>query len=208
MKFKFLIVSFFISLILPLQLISGNLFAKNLFNRMKPENWVYVINNKSIEPSSVFKFENGILKVSNAASGYIRTKKLYRNFTLTVEWRWTVEEANSGVLIHIQQKDSIWPVCYQVQQKAKAAGDIICMNGLWAKECNDKVKFTVPKQNASNEKPVGEWNQMIVKCKNGTLEVFINGELQNKVTGLTVNKGYIGFQAEGKPLEFRNLVIR
>mgnify|MGYP003608486347 FL=1 len=125
-----------------------------------------------------------------------------------MEWRWTKVAANSGVLIHIQPNDTVWPKCFQVQQKADAAGDIICMNGLWANECTDKVKFTVPKMKPSNEKPLGEWNTMKIISKNGTLEVYINGELQNKITGMTAKKGFIGFQAEGKPMEFRNLKIQ
>jgi len=38
--------------------------------------------------------------------------------------------------------------------------------------------------------------------------VFINGILQNNITELTVSNGFIGFQNEGKPLEFRNLTIK
>ena len=152
--------------------------------------------------------DSGVLKISDASAGYLRTKKTYKNFTLTVEWRWTKVAANSGVLIHIQPNDTVWPKCFQVQQKAEAAGDIICMNGLWANECADKVKFTVPKMNPSNEKPLGEWNAMKIISKNGTLEVYINGELQNKITGMTAKKGFIGFQAEGKPMEFRSLKIK
>lgn len=208
MKRKIPVSILILSILCVLLVNSQTLFSKNLFNNTSSKNWVYIINNKSIEPSTLFKFDEGVLKVSNVSSGYIRTKKTYKNFTLSVDWRWTVEAANSGVLIHVQAKDSIWPVCYQVQQKAGAAGDIICMNGLWAKECNDKVKFTVPKMKTSNEKGLGEWNNMIVKSKNGTLEVYINGELQNKVSELTEIKGYIGFQAEGKPIEFKNLTIK
>lgn len=115
---------------------------------------------------------------------------------------------NSGVLLHIQKNDSVWPKCYQVQQKANAAGDIICMNGLWATECTDKVKFTIPKMQTSNEKPAGEWNSMEVLSNNGTLTVYINGVLQNKVTGLTKSKGFIGFQAEGRELELRQMEIK
>ena len=129
------------------------------------------------------------------------------NYELNVEWRWTKKLGNSGVLVHIQQKDSIWPVCYQVQQKADAAGDIICMNGLWAKECTDSVKFTVKKMLPSNEKPLGEWNSMRIICKRNTLKVYVNGILQSNLTGLTAKKGFIGFQNEGTPLEFRKLTI-
>lgn len=178
------------------------------FTNSDTSNWVYVINNKTLEPTALFAMDNGVLKISDVSAGYLRTKKAYKNFTLTVEWRWTKVAANSGVLIHIQPNDTVWPKCFQVQQKADAAGDIICMNGLWANECTDKVKFTVPKMKPSNEKPLGEWNTMKIISKNGTLEVYINGELQNKITGMTAKKGFIGFQAEGKPMEFRNLKIQ
>lgn len=178
------------------------------FTRTDALNWVYILKDKSIDASHVFKMENGVLLISGESSGYLRTKKTYSNYEINLEWRWTKTLGNSGVLIHIQQKDTVWPACYQVQQKADAAGDIICMNGLWAKECTDSVKFTVKKMNPSNEKPIGEWNSMQVICKGNTLKVFVNGLLQNYLTGLTADNGFIGFQNEGKPLEFRNLSIK
>lgn len=188
---------------------STGLFSQNhksLFTQ-KPAIWEIVTADKTKSPNPIFDIQNGILKVANGMVGYIRTKKAYSNYTLELQWRWTKKAGNSGVLIHIQPKDTIWPVCFQVQQKANAAGDIICMNGLNANECTDKVKFTIPKITDSNEKQIGEWNSMKVICKNGTLEVFINGTLQNKATGLTAKKGFIGFQAEGTEMEFRNLYI-
>jgi hypothetical protein len=171
-------------------------------------NWFYILNDKSLNPTDVFKMNDGLLQISGASSGYLRTKKKYSNFTLNVEWRWTKVLANSGVLVHIQPKDTIWPACYQVQQKADAAGDIICMNGLWAKECTDSVKFTVKKMQTSNEKPLGEWNLMKIVSKNKSLKVWVNGVLQNNISGLTASSGFIGFQNEGKPIEFRNLSIQ
>ncbi|MFT3752326.1 MAG: DUF1080 domain-containing protein [Paludibacter sp.] len=171
-------------------------------------NWIYVLNDKKLNPADVFNMKDGVLSVSGESSGYLRTKKSYRNFTLTLDWRWTKVLANSGVLVHIQSRDTVWPACYQVQQKANAAGDIICMNGLWAKECTDSVKFTVKKLETSNEKPLGEWNSMKIVSKDKTLKVWVNGILQNNITGLTASKGFIGFQNEGKPIEFRNLTIK
>lgn len=170
--------------------------------------WVYVIKDKISSPAALFLFENDVLKISDISAGYLRTPVKYKNFTLETDWRWTKVKANSGVLVHIQPTDTVWPTCYQVQQKADAAGDIICMNGLKANECTDKVKFTVPKMKPSNEKPLGEWNHLKIISKNGTLTVYVNGELQNKITGLSVKDGYIGFQAEGKPMEFKNLIIK
>jgi len=182
---------------------------KNSFFAQKDaQNWMCILNDKSLNPGDVFRMKDGLLQISGASSGYLRTKKSYSNFELNVEWRWTKVLGNSGVLVHIQAKDTIWPVCYQVQQRADAAGDIICMNGLWAKECTDSVKFTVKKLQTSNEKPLGEWNTIKIISKNKTIKVWVNGVLQNSITGLTVSKGFIGFQNEGKPLEFRNLQIK
>jgi hypothetical protein len=180
---------------------------QSLFSESDATNWIYILKDKTLNTADVFKMKDGVLEITGASSGYLRTKKVYENYDINLEWRWTKTLGNSGVLVHIQPKDTVWPACYQVQQKADAAGDIICMNGLWAKECTDSVKFTIKKLNPSNEKPLGEWNSMQIICKNKTLKVIVNGVLQNNVTGLTVRKGFIGFQNEGKPLEFRNLSI-
>ncbi|MDP4238605.1 MAG: DUF1080 domain-containing protein [Bacteroidota bacterium] len=177
------------------------------FTKQDASNWVYVLKDKNVDPSDVFRMRDGTLQITGVSTGYLRTRKSYSNYELSTEWRWTETLANSGVLVHIQPNDVVWPVCYQVQQKAGDAGDIICMNGLWAKECTDSVKFTVKKMQSSNEKPLGEWNSMKVICNGKTLKVFINGILQNNITGLTASSGFIGFQNEGKPIEFRKLLI-
>jgi len=180
----------------------------SFFTKQDTSNWVYVLNDKKVKASDVFIMDNGLLQITGISSGYLRTKKNYSDYELNVEWRWTKILGNSGVLIHIQPNDTVWPACYQAQQKAGDAGDIICMNGLWAKECTDRVKFTVKKLQPSNEKPLREWNSMKVICNGKTLRVYVNGVLQNNLTELTASNGFIGFQNEGKPLEFRNLSIK
>lgn len=204
-SFLFLFVSTSIFALKPVVRTDGH---RSYFYKPDVNNWVYILKDKKIDVSNVFKMGMGVLKISGESSGYLRTKAEYKNYELRMEYRWTKVLANSGVLVHIQPKDTVWPVCYQVQQKADAAGDIICMNGLWAKECKDSIKFTVPKMNPSNEKPLGEWNSIRIVCQGNTIKVYVNDLLQNYVTGLTVNKGFIGFQNEGKPLEFRDMFIR
>jgi hypothetical protein len=181
---------------------------KIYFTEKEYKNWEIITNNKNTPVKKLFQFDDRVLHVTNASLGYIRTKKVYADYTLEVDWRWTQTLANSGILVHIQKNDTVWPKCYQIQQKAGFAGDIICMNGLWVNECTDTVKFTIPKFQSSNEKPLGEWNHVKIISKKSTLTVYVNGLLQNKVTGLTVGKGFIGFQAEGNPLEFKNLKIK
>lgn len=191
-------------------LTSTSLFAgkKIDFKEADANRWVYVLKNKDVPANELFKFKGNSLIVTDVTAGYIRTQKKYKNFTLDVDWKFLKDKSNSGVLVHILPNDTVWPTCYQAQLKAYSAGDIICMNGLKATECTNNENGTVVKMNVSNEQPTGAWNHIKVISKDGTLTVYINGELQNKITGMSVKKGYIGFQAEGKPMEFKDLVIK
>jgi hypothetical protein len=60
---------------------------------------------------------------------------------------------------------------------------------------------------ASSEKAVGEWNTMEVVCRGNTIEVYVNGVLQNKGTNVSVSRGSICLQSEGKDIEFRNVTL-
>jgi hypothetical protein len=75
------------------------------------------------------------------------------------------------------------------------------------KEKTDKTKASVEKLAPSSEKPTGEWNTMVVKCEDNTIEVHVNGILQNKGTNINLSKGSICLQSEGKDVEFRNVYL-
>ncbi len=186
------------------------LFAVNILissiNFKSSKDWKIIQKESSKLPLAEFK--NNQLFINNGTSGYVRTSQKVSEFDLSVEWKWVNKLGNSGVLIHIQDVDAVWPACFQSQLKADAAGDIICMNGVNAIECQDTLKFTIPKIRISNELGLGEWNHMRILCKNKIMEVFVNGVLQNKITGMTVNQGYIGFQAEGQAVIFRKLKLK
>jgi hypothetical protein len=57
---------------------------------------------------------------------------------------------------------------------------------------------------ANSEKPLGEWNTCDIVCRGSSIEVTINGVLQNKVTQCQPAAGKIGIQLEGTPFELRN----
>ena len=63
------------------------------------------------------------------------------------------------------------------------------------------------KFNESNEKPVGEWNRLEVTCEGNTIEIMVNGLLQNRGTEASVSEGNICLQSEGKDIEFRNVLL-
>ncbi|MBK7712883.1 MAG: DUF1080 domain-containing protein [Bacteroidales bacterium] len=178
-----------------------------LFNGKDLENWVFYLKNKSVDPSSVFSVQNGVIHISGNPFGYMRTKESYSDYSLHVEWRWPSEATNSGVFVHGQKPDSIWLRCVECQLMAGNAGDFVCMNGADMNERSDKSTPIVRKMAASAEKAAGEWNTMEVICSGNTIEVHVNGVLMNKGTNVTVNQGSICLQSEGKDIEFRNIYL-
>jgi hypothetical protein len=164
---------------------------------------------KNIPAEMSYKIHDGILYFYGGQVGYFKTKEVYSNYKLHAEWRWPEqnENGNSGVLIHSQKPDTVWPRCIQVQFKKDNAGDLIAMNGAVLKESIGKPKETALKLNPSSEKQEGEWNSCDVTCSGDSIAVFINGLFQNKGTQCNYKEGTIGFQLEGKPIEFRNIFL-
>lgn len=178
-----------------------------LFNGKDLTNWSFKLKDDAVDPATVFTVQNGVIHISGNPFGYMRTKEVYSDYKLHVEYRYPVEASNSGVFIHGQRPDSIWFRCIECQLKAGSAGDFVCMNGSDMKERTDKTNRMVKKMKESSEKPVGEWNIIEVICKSNTIEVFVNGVLQNKGTDLNISKGFICLQSEGKDVEFKNVFL-
>jgi hypothetical protein len=178
-----------------------------LFNGRDLSNWAFQLRDPSVDPSLVFLVQNQTIHITGEPFGYMRTKDSFSDYQLHVEWRWPSEATNSGIFIHAQLPDTIWPKSIECQLQAGNAGDFICMNGSDMNERTDKSRRSVKKMAASSEKPAGEWNTMEIVCKTNTIEVFVNGVLQNKATGVSVGKGHICLQSEGKDVEFRNVFL-
>jgi hypothetical protein len=58
-----------------------------------------------------------------------------------------------------------------------------------------------------SEKPVGEWNTMVIETRGKTLKVWVNGDLVNDGFNASVDHGKIAVQAEGSEVEFRKIEI-
>ena len=63
--------------------------------------------------------------------------KAYSNYVVTVEWRFVKiapKADNTGVLVHMQLPDKVWPMCIQNQGKSGRQGDLFVMAGAECKE--------------------------------------------------------------------------
>ncbi len=185
-----------------------------LFNGKNLEGWTIYVEDESVNPNEYFYVNEGMIETVGTPIGYARTNKEFENYKLHVEWRYPEEPTNSGVFVHVKGEDMIWISHYQGQLKHENAGDFI-VHGVNNSATIDGKKYTsteedkplIAKRHDSNEKPAGEWNTYEIICKGDTIELYVNGLLQNVATDCSVTKGKIGLQAEGSKIQFRNLWV-
>ena len=185
-----------------------------LFNGKNLDGWIIFVNDSIISPKDFFYVKDGMIETVGVPVGYLRTVKEYSDYKLHVEWRYPEEPVNSGVFLHANGPDLIWPGHYQAQLKHENAGDFIVHGIGMSATLHDTIytssaekKPLIPKINPTNENPAGEWNSYDIVCKGSTIELYVNGVLQNTATNCSVTKGGIGLQAEGCKIQFRNLWV-
>jgi len=187
---------------------------QSLFNGKNLKGWTIFVGDNSIQRENFFYVKDGVIETTGVPNGYMRTQKEFANYRLHVEWRYPEKEVNSGIMLHVTGPDKIWVSHYQANLKHLSVGDFV-VHGVGQKATiggkeyvsSDKDKPAVPKLNPSNEKPAGEWNTYDIVCKGNTIEVTVNGLLQNTATNCSTTKGAIALQAEGCKIQFRNLWI-
>jgi hypothetical protein len=58
-----------------------------------------------------------------------------------------------------------------------------------------------------SEKPLGEWNTMVIEARANKLTVWVNGDLVNNGFDASADSGKIAIQAEGTEVEFRRVEL-
>jgi hypothetical protein len=163
------------------------------------------------DPLQTWSVTNGVIHCNGAAVGYLRTQQGYRDYVVTVEWRFrkvTPKANNTGVLVHMQLPDQVWPPCVQNQGKSGRQGDLFVMAGAECKEhLGQNANTPVALRGGPNEKAVGEWNTNVTVCADNNVQAVINGKLLNEITGCTVTNGFIGIQSEGADFEIRKMFL-
>jgi hypothetical protein len=57
----------------------------------------------------------------------------------------------------------------------------------------------------NSEKPLGEWNSLVIEAVGRSIKVWVNGDLVNEGSDATADHGQIAVQSEGSEIEFRKL---
>jgi hypothetical protein len=158
--------------------------------------------------------------------GYIWTKKSYDNFELSLSYKLS-ESANSGVFFRTD-KDNAVQGGFEIQlmddkgfQKSHGKTGGKHLNGAF---------YDAQAASSDPAKPVGQWNQLTLKCDGPTIQISINGVLVNDVNvdqwgtarrnpDGSANKfktalkdlprsGRIGFQNHGQVVWIKDVKIR
>ena len=181
-----------------------------LFNGTNFDGWTFCMKNDA-DPKQTWSVTQGVIRCTGTPVGYLRTTQAYSNYVVTVVWRFVKiapKADNSGVLVHIQSPDKVWPVCIQNQGKSGRQGDLFVMAGAECKEHRGLNPNTpVAMRGPPHENPVGEWNTNITVCAGNSVKAVINGKQENEITGCTVSSGFIGIQSEGADIEIRKIFL-
>jgi hypothetical protein len=145
-----------------------------------------------------------ILCDGNAGHEWLRFNRELSNFTFHVKWRFTPiagnPKYNSGVFFRNDADGNIW----HQAQTSLAGGYIFGMTPIDGK----LTRFNEQKNMKENRvKPAGKWNAYDIRCEAGSCTLAVNGEVVNTIH-VAVLKGYIGLEAEGYRIEFKDFKVR
>jgi hypothetical protein len=179
-------------------------------------------------------FDGDFIRTTGLPIGVNRTRQTFTNFELVVEWRHLESGGNSGMFvwvpwealaglepdalpgygIEVQMLDHGYRTQYE--ERTGRAGDWFTSHGdIFAVGQSKLNPFPPTSPNGSRSFPrkelsrgAGEWNHYYVRAINGEVRLWVNGEEVSGGNEAQPRTGHICLEAEGAPVEFRNLRIR
>ncbi len=178
-------------------------------------------------PTGVWSIEDGVITATEDQC--IWTQKEYDNFILELEFK-TAEGTNSGVIVYCTDTGNWIPNSVEIQIADDYAKQWAEADKTW--QCAAIFGHLAAKK--SMVKKPGEWNNMIVACKDKIIHVVLNGTTVTEMDmslwksgtknpdgsdipswlstpfAELATKGKIGFQGKhaGAPIWFRNIKIQ
>jgi len=209
----------------------------------KKEGWIHLFDGKSTKGwhkyggdpvGSAWKIKDGYLYLDTTVregwqikgGGDIVTNDEFENFHLQMEWK-IAKDGNSGIMFYVHEDKTKynwpWETAPEMQVLDNAGHADAKIIKHRAGDLYDLISCS-----RETVKPHGEWNLAEVKCLNGKLDLYLNGEnvvstmlwddnwkkmvaaskFRNMPGFATYKKGRIGLQDHGNEVSFRNIRIR
>jgi hypothetical protein len=143
----------------------------------------------------------------NGGHEWIRWDKELGDGIFHVEWRFVPVVAgktnyNSGVFVRNSADGTVW---HQGQTGGGSGGFLF---GATPKDGKNQPFNLASKRTSRREKPAGEWNTYEIVFKGSELTLWINGAVVNVFDQCGQPRGYVGLEAEGYEIEFRNVKLK
>jgi hypothetical protein len=128
------------------------------------------------------------------------------DFIYHVEWRFTPVPGKKGYNAGIYARNSADGRIYHQAQTGDSSGGYL----FGTTQTNGApTRFNLAKQHPdSRVKPAGEWNTFEITCQGKDMTLWVNGAVVNQWHECEVKRGFIGLEAEGWRIEFRNVKVK
>ena len=150
--------------------------------------------------------EHSLVCDGDGGHEWLRYDRELGDFVFQAEWRFTPrgpeeKRYNSGIGVRLSKYGEIW---YQAQT-GLTGGYLFGVNFL----DGALQPFNLSKEMKENRvKPAGEWNQYVVTSRGDRITLAVNGQVVNELANCGLRHGYIGLEAEGYEITFRNLKLQ
>jgi 3-keto-disaccharide hydrolase len=163
----------------------------SMFNGKDFSGWRFANSAAILELPKNWSVADGMIKLSGGGSPHLASQWDYEDFDMRFEWKAHKKGYNSGFYVR--------------SGRAVNANQI----NLAETDCGH-LMGGVPggKKVPELQKPPGEWNEWRVLAKGDKLTFWCNDKLAWEVTGFKPARGYVGLQAEGAAIDFKNLRIK
>lgn len=164
-----------------------------------------------------WKADGELLSCIHEGGGWLRSKELYSDFVLKIEWK-IPKGGNSGVGLRFPSTGDPAHVGMEIQ--ILDDGDEQYKNLVDAQYTGGIYYQAAAKHGAA--KPVGEWNKYEITCLGPHVTVVLNGQVINDAMVDTYKEGkgghsaladrpeigHVGMQSHGSRVDFRNIEIK
>src|SRR4051812_39146906 len=154
----------------------------------------------------VDKAQQALICVGDGGHEWLRYDRELGDFELQVDWRFTPrtegeKRYNSGIGVRMSRYGEIWHQAQTGTTGGYLFGETFT-DGLFR-------RVNLSKDVKENRvKPVGECNHYDVRAQGDRITLAINGAVVNELSGVGLRRGYIGFEAEGYEITFRNIRLK
>jgi len=161
---------------------------------------------RALDPVSQWKMDEArriVICEGDHGHEWLRYDRELTDLILHVEWRFIpgegLEGYNSGVFVRNSADGRVW------HQAQVGAGNDGYLFGQTIRVGELTAIVFGPKPKVNHIKPPGEWNTYEIRCQGPKITLWVNGEMSSEFAAPEVLKGYVGLEAEGFRIEFRNL---